>query len=650
MDSYLDKIILHFKDFENNFHKLNTVYKEYIRNNPDLLDTLEEIEIDDVEITIKKDLFLQDAEKSIVEAIKLLSFSLLSGEYIYDENLKIKLSKIEDSIKEFIKDSDYLTNELKTKIFDYSSCISITIEGYKIFIQDTIDGYSEDRVEYLFTQNNQFEKEIKESDLSDTSDNLIDFFFLLLSLTNIDHFPSNENKDITILFELEKKLKNVKIVEYNDLLKEVCIKINFLKHKWKSRKLNENPLSNAYLDDGNIKTLEDFNDDNEKLKVWSDIIETQYELISRNWVSILETRVKPFKNKDLTTLKVLEIHQLIKYYKDVKPNYNKLEEISKFLSTKIGTGSNIYDKYANNITYNYALNNSFSLYLENTNDLDAIKHKYLKIKDKIKGETNNFFLEHKYLEYITKDLLIKINEEDKIKYIQKYDNIIISHCKEEVELYFSKKQWSKLNHNYVFILPIEECLVPCSVDGLSHIFYASSFVLPPSNNKIEKDYISIKEKYDKLILFIDTSKYFRKEFDKIDELNKELDQKDFKSIEIISIFTAIITFVLSSIPTYKFVQSVFEALLFMLSLATALAIFITLVLFSTRDLYKKWIAYVPVTILLFVCYFGFSTLTNFEKKEYKIDNVTNKKIDSISSVKVDSILKFRDIKIPKVKK
>lgn len=591
------------------------------------------------------ELFIQEIENSTIDIVRLFCFSLLSGEYVSISDLVEKLKVVDEKVKDLIKNGDFLSNNIQTKIFEYTSAITIIVEGYKSFTHDISNKYSSDRINFIFSENNKFESILRESKLSKKLYSLTHYFFCLLGINHIDHCPSNENDYITDLFDFEKKIKNLKIQEYSDLTKDILIKIKFLQHKWKQRKVSENPSAHLYFSDGSVKAVEDFKDENEKLKEWCEIIQTQYELISKNWIYILESRVKSYKNSKLEDLKISEIHQLIKYYKDVKPNSSKLQEISTFFENKnVETLSN-YDRYVNVIETNYALNNSFSLFVASNKNNNSIKEEYLLVKKRIKGDINNFFTEFKYLDYITNFLIKKINEEDKIRFIEVYDDLIKGHCKEEFDSYFLKKEWSKFNFNYVFILPFEESLVPSNVDNLTHVFYASSFVLPPSNNQIENDYLDIKEDYDKLILFVDTGKYFKKEIQKIEQLNKELDQKDFKSIEIISIFTAIITFVLSSIPTYKFVDSVYEALLFMLSLATALAIFITLILFSTRDLYKKWVAYIPVTLLIVVCFIGFNNLTNFEKKEYKIDKTTNKKLDSISIVKVDSILKIKDIKV-----
>jgi hypothetical protein len=82
----------------------------------------------------------------------------------------------------------------------------------------------------------------------------------------------------------------------------------------------------------------------------------------------------------------------------------------------------------------------------------------------------------------------------------------------------------------------------------------------------------------------------------------------------------------------------------MLSLASALGIFITLIFFTTRELHKKWQSYIPTGALVLICFIGYSKLTNNEKEKFTIKKEQDHKLDSISEKKIDSILKIKTIK------
>lgn len=392
MESYTDKIKLNIEDFGRKIAELippqPPTSEDLVENQSPASSSSLPVELN----LIKVELFLQDADISAIEIVKLLCYSLLSGEYVCLENLKENLNVVENSVKNFIKDSDYLPGSVQKKIFEYSSCVTIVIEAYKIFIQNISNNYSKDRINFIFSENNHFEDVIKESDLSEKLDSICDYFILLLEVTFTDHFPSNENSYVTRLFAFENKITALKVQEYNELTKVITIKIKFLQHKWKERNVSDNPNSHIYLSDGDVRVVENFkNDENLKLKEWLKIIETQYELISKTWMYILEDRVKSFRELDLDKLKILEIHQLIKYYKDVKPNYEKLIEISNHLINREVVNPNIYNNYSKIISINYSLNNKFSLFLQQNKDLDKIKKEYLKVKSKIAGGVYNFF-------------------------------------------------------------------------------------------------------------------------------------------------------------------------------------------------------------------------------------------------------------------
>lgn len=621
-------------------------FKLYLQETVTAMETIPEAEVES-----NSQLIILEVEKYTSSIVRELCISIISGEYFINTEIIKGLDDCETEIKDIPRYANTLSYEVQKRALESSNAINIIIESYKIFVKDIIDRYSEEQNFYLFAQNTYLEDVLDGSDFSEDYEKFINYFLVIIAVIRLENFPTTHKEYIMEVFEYDTKIDKYLINEYADISSTIKTKIKFLKHKWKKRIENINPYHYNYLEGGTIKSIEDFDENNLQLKKWAEIIETQYDLISSNWRDIIKKRIKPYKNKPLEQLSILEIHQKIKYYKDVKPNLSKLEEIAHFLNKKADTinEDNCFDKYAYNIAYNYAISNVFSLFLTKEKEIEKVVAKYKKIREDIKGSVNNYFLRFKYLEYIINYLYEKIlKDEKKIDFINAH-SLLIEECQEEMQEYSNDIDWAKLNFNYVFILPFEECFAPCGIVGLEKAFYPSSFVLPPSIMKTERDYKAIKEKYDNLILSYNTGRYFKAEIEKIEELGKNLDSKDFKAIEIISIFTAIITFVLSSIPAYKFIDSVWESLLFMLSLATALSVFVTLVLFSTRDLYKKWYAYIPVILLIAVTFFGYLNLTQFEKQKIIVNKNLAKNIDSISIKKIDSIINVKIKSTPQKK-
>ena len=131
MTLYLDKISESFSRFELQFNKLNQTCKELIKKDPKVLESFADSEITDSKINEASLLFIQFTDKSTLEAIKLLCFSLLSGEYIYNENLKENLANFILKVKASINEVDYLPNNLKSIIFNYFATLDIAIEDIK---------------------------------------------------------------------------------------------------------------------------------------------------------------------------------------------------------------------------------------------------------------------------------------------------------------------------------------------------------------------------------------------------------------------------------------------------------------------------------------------------------------------------------------
>ncbi len=640
MEMFVSQIVSIIDDFEKSSITVREAFaKNQSATNPeDSTTQLPEVAEED-KSSLAKEVFLQEAESFLVEIYKLLNYSLLSGEYIYNENIKADLENIiEKKLSSLFSSTDSFEAELQNKILEFITAVKIGCSNYSVFINNVENEYSNDKIDYLFTFSQLIRKEINNTSLSSNTNNLFKYFRYNVALSLADHFFSSDDTQFISLFDIENSIDEVELIDFESITKVIKFKIGFLEHKWKARKQEENPSSIHYSIDGKTNILSEYKTENKKIKEWSEIIDSHYQLYTQNWEHNIEKRIKPFKNKELKDLTYLELHQLIKYYKDVNKNLLKLDEISKFISNKKNSEmKNYYDRYALNIISNYALNNWFSLFLEKNENISNIKDSYLKTKAKLKGEVNNFFLQYKYLHRLTDILNKKIEEISNIKFLEQYENLISNECKIALDEYGSNIEWSKKNDNYIFLLPFEECKIDIEefkIEKLSFIFIASSFVLPTVHNNIEKQYNEVKQKIRSFTFQIDAIKRIRRDLDKIEELRTEIDKRDFKSIEIISIFTAIITFVLSSIPAFKFVDSVWEALLFMLSLASSLGIFILLILFSTRGFKNNWVGIVYVVILALISIVGYNSLTNFEKEQTTIDKSIESKIDKVINQKI----------------
>src|SRR5690606_4917830 len=111
----------------------------------------------------------------------------------------------------------------------------------------------------------------------------------------------------------------------------------------------------------------------------------------------------------------------------------------------------------------------------------------------------------------------------------------------------AKIEWSLSHHKLIFGLPFSECLVETSIPDLEKVYYPSSFVLPLPTDDIQSNFNKLDSKFKKLNIISSSIATLDKEFDEIERIKQKLKLSDFRSIEIIGVFTAIAAFVLSQV-------------------------------------------------------------------------------------------------------
>lgn len=587
-----------------------------------------------------KDSFTQKKEEFLNDIIKSLCISVLCGEYIECKDFFEKLEDLENKVKELPNRTNDFQPDIQSQIFDVSSAIIIVVELYKEFFREIENYYSEERIQFLFQRNTQIKQELNKENLQVETEKKVKYFFNLLNVTSIDHFPSTEDKYIFEIFNTEEFIENFKNPIFRDITNVIDEKIKFLRFKWKERRLQENPLMHSYLENGIHKKIGEYSTTNVKLNEWKEIINTQYELNQNGWKALLSDRVKSYKNDDVKSFtESLKIHQLIKYYKDIKPNVKKLQEISKKLLEDKDKRqcTNFYDKYAEIIFCNYALNNEFSKFLENETSVENITTKYEDVNAKLIDTINNYFLKFKYLNKIFDILTPKIIDISKESFVKEYDEML-DKCKKILNDYQRSIDWALINFNYIFLLPITESKAKFIIDGKEYdIFFASSFVLPPTSKRIEDDYNLAKEKFDKLYSYLDFAKFFSNEINEIQNIKKDLDSKEVKSIELLSLFTAVISFIIGGVSGFAFIKDLLTALLFFIVFTTSLLTFLIVLFAFTRGrkIIDENIQYIKWIYGIFIVAISLLFATNLIKSKYLNNEADIKKLEE--RLKNDSI-------------
>jgi hypothetical protein len=435
-------------------------------------------------------------------------------------------------------------------------------------------------------------------EINDLDNNNVIIFSYNLKVAFYDHFLRPEKEDIIKLYNISRKLT----LEKSKLVKTIKAKCDFLicKAFIRRKKLNLPVIDIYEPSSGKIYEPENYFT-NPILDYWKDYIKDHYG--NGEWKNAIVTRFEKtaidVRNWNIDSKSFLEIHTAIKYIKDVLKDESGLEKIVEQLKVKADTynGLNEFDERTFRFVYFYAYNNLFSLLIKNNSSKIAKVYEEL-ITIQKSTDIGNFFPQHRYFKYLVDKLPLSVNLQN-----QETVEKDIEKCQEILLLNEEKIEWSKVNLNYVFQLPFSECFVIIDnpEKGLEEIFIASSFMLPLYSQKTIDNLSKKKREFDNKRMLLMSDLKAQKDRNILDgyiqdlnkkqdilekqqeKLDKDISDKDVKSMETLGVFTAIVSFVIATIPNFKFVDSAISAFVFMLTLSISLAIFVLTLILSLRD-------------------------------------------------------------------
>jgi len=507
--------------------------------------------------------------------------SILSGEYVEcPDRLRETLARLTIRTKDLLAVFT-LYEELQGPLFQIVNTILLCVNHYKAFCSEINNRYSTIQRDYLFVHNPQIKHLEETFDFSADAVEFLEFLKINLKVASFDHHPSAEVDRLVDLQSAEFALNNFGPRDFGDLIRLLQTKIRFLKFKWLERQqVDQQTHHFVFLADGREEKMDDDHND-EHFKEWVKYIKNHYQ-ISPDWKTNILQNAQPLLLKNYSSLTTLELHLLIKYFKDVSPNLLKLTELSRVFQDKVlkmadDESAKKFDDYAAQICFNYADNNRFSLFLADNPNVEKIESEYQATKSGRLIRVNNFFPEKKYLKAII-PALEKIIERDETLSALENLQTRIEYNKSVFDEYSKNFNWSIGHHNYVFQLPFDEC---CLKIGNERLFVASSVVLAVSNSILSKDYNDIKQKWDSLQIHASTIRAFQSDLQKIEEVKgeiaiqkQEIKNREIKSLEVLGVFTAIVTFVLGSLSGFKFITTVWQSLLFIGTMGTSLLLFV----------------------------------------------------------------------------
>lgn len=613
----------------------------------------------------------EDAKKKLNQGLKdftyniyqILNNSIFNGDYVNTKNFIVLLENInfEEFENELTNDDlnihiqDFIEKEIKSKALKE---IRTSIIAYRRFVSSLDNRLSFSGTKYyintLVKTRYDFVN-LKSNSISDDCK----IFDSNLFIAYCDHFVSSIDKDV--LLNLEDVLDFLKEKDTISQYRHVDIlykKALFIRYKFIFREVEEKKQNNisatiyvAKKEKSVVFNPDSFINEFEDLKLfknWNEYLLNHYQ-INNEWRQNILHSVK--SSFDLNTLKISELHQVVKFAKDIEKDPRIIVRVRKVLLKKLIETTDQFDQYCLKICVLYAFNNEISFIADNpsTSELE-IENLYNEIEEFISEyRVKNYFSTAKYLRYITAKLELMISE--KVVF-DKYDECqkLLSKANELIFKYRDNIDWVKNNYNYTFQLPKSECQI--KYDDQLDIFVASTFMLPISRISLDINFKNDLESINVFKIIIDSLAFTKDSKDKIIELTEknenlssEIRENEKSKLETVAVVTAIMTFVAGSIPGFKFINTGIEAISFTLSLGLSLSLFVLLFFGMSRgfNTIKKYL-YILIPVILGCCallYYVSNLNLDFKEEEPNKINIENSfdfkhqnnniKIDSLKS-------------------
>lgn len=503
--------------------------------------------------------------------ISFLFDSVLKGEYLnkdidkqleqirnnltYTEQLENKIPPNKDKYKTILS----LIEPLKNK----TSEIQNIINYYLLFIEDVKTIVSNPEKDEIFIL-------LKNKYQSNNDSEVLKLFTLNLFLCFYDILLS-ENQDwyqeVTSIKRSLPEDDDASNLGLGSQVKRMNKKASFLLFKWCKRA----ELSGfSMLKENKIKEYkDDVNNFGDKWKDWVTYIENHYykEEEKSLFVKKLKETYLKIEDKEFKDFTCQDIHLYIKYHKDINKNTSKLDKIISYLKDWKKKGTDDYEKNIRNIIYNYALNNRFSLFTKTCKSREKLYEEYEEIEEK---DNKNYFIQYKLIDKSIELLKAKLNEKNNTITIEQIEEIenYLDKIEPDYKTYKTNIEWILEHIYFIYRVSFKECII-------DDIFIYSSFLLPLGNRKSKEDYERINDDFRVLKSQIDPLK-------RIVQFDEKIEKRDTKTIELMGLFSAIIAFIMASIPTFKYMKDIYDVGIFFIVFATSLISFLLVLLLIIR--------------------------------------------------------------------
>lgn len=558
----------------------------------------------------------------------LLSKSILSGEYISDNNLCDEINKFIEDLSDVdfsIKDDD--TGKLYKSFISLNNNLFNALRYYQNLIEISNNKFDSPKGEKKLFSSIKLKSEQYENN------HLINFCKIVVSICKNDYWFPISDESLIKLFQLEESIKEqINLVKGNEELTRIydslLKKCDFFIKKTRKESINfsYNTFSRSVNPRQiNVGTLQIFID------------KERYSILTDEELNKLLEDIKKEKPK-------LESYvRIIRHYKESLSSYNEVKKMDDVISSfdecyaslkingVINTKIIEYDNFALDTIRNYIYNCRFS-FITKFDEVPfcIIEDNLNKIRKIQTSGIKNFHPFEKGIECLIKriekllaiDILTSTNiniEELLDKKVNKLNELIIS--------YEEAIKWCEYRKFYPFLLPFEESVVFCN--DLS-VFVPSTF-----SRAID---------YSALFLYLNEAKQKEREIrmitinfktsNKTKKIEEIVNRSEKRTYELLALFTGIITFLFSVVNIFTVNNNSDLKLLITntMGLGFILLLFVGLILLTSPafllevpvSVYKKTLRYkflrilLPLyIILIIISYFNYPISNSIDEKEKK---------------------------------
>ena len=193
-----------------------------------------------------------------------------------------------------------------------------------------------------------------------------------------------------------------------------------------------------------------------------------------------------------------------------------------------------------------------------------------KVYKNISNNDKNFFLQYKLIKRVTQLINDELKENSTSITLAQIEEIepLLKNIEEEYKEYKKNIQWIVEHIYFIYRVSFEECII-------DKIFIYSSFLLPLDIRKSKNDYEIVSDDFRVLKSQIEPLK-------RIVQFDEKIEKRDTKTIELMGLFSAIIAFIMASIPTFKYMKDIYDVGIFFIVFATSLISFLLVLLLIIR--------------------------------------------------------------------